>query len=142
MNFRLPAVFFIFSMLCSVLLAEETMVVSTDIDPNSSENIVNRANVPVLKVAIHSTSDFDASKAVDDTVLLLAGTPVMKGGWGGVDHALCNDVDVNNDGIFYLVCKFKTSDLKLEAGEHQVELEGKIYPGGERFIGRDKIILH
>lgn len=133
---RLAAIFL--AIYCIAAAADESVEVSIDTDPRNSGNKISGKPLPILEIAIHSTTEFKAYKIVDDQSLVLSGAPVMVGGWGGANHPLCVDEDVNGDDIFDVVCKFKTSDLILKDGENEVILNGKTYDGQE-FVGSNSL---
>jgi hypothetical protein len=81
----------------------------------------------VVPVAILSSVDFDATAQVDPDTVALAGASVKMVGKSG--RLQCHDEDVNGDGLYDLVCKVYTAELKIELGDSTATLEAITWDG-------------
>ncbi len=52
------------------------------------------------------------------------------------NHPMCNYEDIDMDGNFDIVCKYKISDLNLVQGTNELDLTGNT-ENGNKFLGRD-----
>jgi len=52
------------------------------------------------------------------------------------NYPMCKDEDIDMDGIFDIVCKFKISDVNLVKGTTELDLAGNT-EDGNKFLGRD-----
>jgi hypothetical protein len=106
----------------------ETLSVVIDIKPGSATNVVNLGSNGVVPVAILSTTDFDATTAVNPDTIKLAGAGVAVRGKSS--KALVCFEDVNNDGLLDLVAHVVTENLE------EVTTDGKAILTGETFDGQ------
>ena len=120
-------------------LADEPEIVRIDFDPGSTANIVELGKAERVGVAIIFTPDCYSCSRLDDRKTALNGVLVEVGGYGGADHALCSDEDVNGDGVYDVVCHFDLRKLGLEPGKQEIVLTGVTFPRGTPFEGRDTI---
>lgn len=102
------------------------LIISIDIKPGSDLNNINLKSSGVIPVAIFSSDTFDATKIAPETVTL-AGASVKKAGKAG--KYLCNDEDVNEDGLLDKVCKVYTAEFVIGAGESIAVLEAETFDG-------------
>jgi len=94
-----------------------------DIKPGSDPNSINLSSAGVIPVAILSSGTFDATTEADPDTLSLAGATVRMVGKSG--KLLCHDEDVNEDGLFDLVCQFETEELLIQVGDSMAVVEGE-----------------
>jgi len=109
--------------------------VSIDIKPGSLPNSVNLASAGSVPVAILSSSTFDATTIVPESVSL-AGARVKL--VGKSNRALCAAEDVNNDGRLDLVCQVVTAQFLIEVGDSVAVLEADT-TSGQHVRGQDSI---
>jgi len=99
--------------------------VSIDVKPGSEANPINATSKGKIPVAILSTADFDALSMVDTTSLTFGKTGVEP------SLAFCSNEseDVNEDGLFDLVCHFYTQDTGFQIGDTEGILKGQTVDG-------------
>ena len=110
-------------------------IVAIDIMPGTQPNKINLDSGRVVPVAILGSATFDATQ-VDPATVRLAGASVSVTGKG--DKYSCNEKDVNADGFLDLVCRVKTTDFVIEAGDSLADLTAQTF-AGERIWGEDSI---
>lgn len=104
----------------------QVLDVIIDIKPGSETNSINLASSGIVPVAIISSDTFDAT-TVDPTSVSLAGASVKM--VGKSDKYLCNQEDINNDGLIDLVCKIYTAQFMVEEGETMAIMEAETFDG-------------
>lgn len=97
-----------------------------NIKPGSEPNSINLSSAGVIPVAILSLPTFDAT-TVDPESVLLEGSGVKL--VGKSERLLCNQEDVNGDGMLDLICKFQTDQLQVEVGDSVAELTATTFDG-------------
>lgn len=95
-------------------------IVSIDIRPGSKKNPVHPRSKGKLKVSILSSETFDASRVNVSTIQFGPGSAVPF--WYRLD-------DVDNDGNWDLVLKFKTQKTGIACGDTEATLTGQMYNG-------------
>jgi len=96
-----------------------------DIKPGSYPNSINPKSKGNIPVAILSTTEFDAPDEVDQGSLTFGAT-------GDEDSlAFCSPSpeDINDDGLYDLVCHFYTQKAGLMAGDEEAFLKGYMNDG-------------
>jgi hypothetical protein len=96
------------------------LTVSIDIKPDSELNVVNPRSKGVLKVAILTTENFDAS-TVD------AGS--IRFGQGAAEPVRYRLDDVDYDGDYDLVLKFRTQETEIACSDVEATLTGQTLDG-------------
>jgi len=119
-----------------VLLAEPPFItVQIDIKPDSDENTINLDSAGVVPVAILSSNNFDATSIIPESVSLAGARVKMV---GKSSKYLCNDEDVNGDGLIDIICMVYTAQFMIEPGESTAVLEAETNDGklvkGEDFV--------
>ena len=100
--------------------------VSVDLKPGSQTNTINLYSAGVIPIAILSSDTFDALSVKVETVWV-SGASVRLAGKS--DRYMCQEIDVNNDGLTDLVCDIETAEFMLEEGEDTVELTAETSDG-------------
>jgi len=118
------------------LLGHPAIVIPVVIDimPGSPENTINVGSPGVLPVAILSSQDLDATEVNPETIFL-SSAPVRFAGQSG--SPLCQERDVNGDGLTDLVCNVETATF-MDLGEAEAELTAETFEG-EPIVGTDII---
>ena len=106
--------------LVSLTATPPPLVVRIDIQPGNPENPVNPRSRGVLKVAILTSDDLDASR-VD------AGT--VRFGPGAATPVRYRLDDVDHDGLWDWVLKFNTQDAAISCGDTEAILTGQTFDG-------------
>ena len=117
---------------CDIGAFEVQLVVLTvdiDIKPGNDVNPVNPRSKGVLKVAILTTENFDASKVDPHTVRFGAGAAEPVG------YRL---KDFDSDGDYDLVLKFRTRETEIACGDAEAALTGQTF-NGVRITGTDSV---
>ena len=109
--------------------AASTIEASIDIKPPSPANRLNLESKGMVRVAILTTGDLDATE-VDPETVLFADTPASK--W--------EEKDVDSDGALDLLLSFPIQELNLDFTSEEATLEGFTY-GGEAFSGTDLVSI-
>jgi hypothetical protein len=109
--------------------------ISIDIKPGSLPNSINLASAGSVPVAILSSSTFNATTVVPESVSL-AGARVKL--VGKSNRGLCAAEDVNGDGLLDLVCQVVTAQFIIEVGDSVAVLEADTI-GGQHVRGQDSI---
>jgi DNA-binding beta-propeller fold protein YncE len=102
--------------------------VAIDLRPGNQQNIVNLKSSGVVPVAIISSDIFDALTVKEETILL-SGAAVRSPGKS--NEYMCQERDVNMDGLIDLVCNFDNRDLRLKEGAEIVELKAETEDGSK-----------
>ena len=111
--------------------------VGLDIKPRNGKNrVVPRSN-GVFPVAILSSTGFFAPTDVERSSIRVGGAEVRQARNG---RYLCNQRDVNRDGLRDLVCRIETSELRLAADADAAVLIARTIDG-DILVGRDSIRL-
>ena len=108
--------------------------VCIDIKPGSYPNSINLGSGGTVPVAIFSSTTFDATTVIPETVTL-ASAPVQLKGNG---TPMSSFQDVNGDGLLDLVVHVSTEALQLTETDTEAILEGTTF-GGRSVRGRDTI---
>jgi hypothetical protein len=114
-------------------VADSVTWVPLDIKPNSDPNSLNVGRPGVVSVALLSTTDLDATTAIDTTTLR----------WGptGTEAAVqrCGaPEDANGDGLSDLVCKFSLAEAGFSAGDDLGLVTGLLVDGTS-FVSADRV---
>jgi len=124
------------SNLIDFALTPPIIKIQIDIKPSSHTNNININTSSVIPVALLSTNDFNTTTDIDLSTISIAGANVKLLGNGGTH--LCNNEDVNTDGLMDIVCLIETSQVMIELGQSLAALEAKTHEGilvhGEDFI--------
>jgi hypothetical protein len=99
--------------------------VTIDVKPGSFPNSINPKSKGKIPVAVLSSPDFDATSDVDQDSLTFGRT-------GDEDSlAFCSSSpeDVNDDGLYDLVCHFYTQHTGFECGDTEGILKGQSVDG-------------
>jgi hypothetical protein len=107
--------------------------VTIDIRPGSARNPVNPRSRGILTVAVLTTDEFDATEDIDPLTIRFGpaeATPV-----GG---STCFE-DVDEDGDFDLLLRFRTQDTGIQCGETSVLLRAEDHEGAP-LEGSDSIV--
>lgn len=105
---------------------EDFLTVEIDVKPGSFPNIVNLKSNGVVPTAVISSLSFDARSVLPESVSL-SGATVKLTGKG--KHYLCNEEDVNQDGLLDMLCHVNIAEFLLEEGESIVVLEARTSDG-------------
>lgn len=105
-----------------------------DIEPGSFPNRINLSSGGPVRVAILSTTTFDAA-TVNPASVTLAGAPVELEEDGTPVARL---EDVNGDGLLDLVVRVRTRALQLTVTDAEAHLEGQTF-GGAHIRGVDSV---
>jgi hypothetical protein len=97
--------------------------VDIDIKPGSETNPINTRSKGKIPVAILSTVDFAAPSMVDTISLTFGKTG------DEVSLALCNNEDINADGLADLMCHFYTQFTGFQVGDTEGILKGQTIDG-------------
>jgi concanavalin A-like lectin/glucanase superfamily protein len=108
--------------------------VSIDIKPGSDPNAINLGSSGVIPIAILSSSAFDATVVIPDSVRL-AGAEVKV--VGKSSKYLCHDEDVNGDGRLDKVCQVLMTGVPTALGDTIMVLEA--VSGGVDIWGYDDV---
>ena len=115
-------------------------VMTIDIKPGDSMNIVRASSRRVIPVAIFGSRDLDVT-AINPRTIRLNGVDVML--VGKSDRSLCRQIDINDDSYDDLVCDVRTTGFKVGEGEFKIILKAATYNGESlRGEGRIKIVLN
>ena len=102
------------------------IAVSIDIQPGAHDHQVHLHSNALVAVAIFSDASFDAT-TIDPATITFAGAPLETAGRSG--GLMCQQADVNHDGLTGLVCDFRASQLNVPLGDSIVVLEGSTLNG-------------
>ncbi len=108
-------------------------MVDIDIKPGTRRNSVNLRSKGVIRVAILTTADFDASTVDPDSVRFGPAGAIEAHGRG---HA--EDVGDDGDGDADLVLHFRTQDTGIQCGDTAASLTGNTF-GGQLISGTDSV---
>ena len=100
---------------------EASLFVTIDIMPGDDLNVIVLESNGVLPVAILSSHEFDAL-SINPASIGISGDEV--GLTGKADHYLCQEKDVNQDGLADLKFDMVIAEFLLVPGSSEVELEG------------------
>jgi hypothetical protein len=100
--------------------------VSIDVKPGNSQNTVNLGSNGVTPTAILSSENFDAL-TVDPASIRLSGATVKQ--VGKKSNFLCNEDDVNHDGLPDLLCKILTAEMAIDPSDPIAVLEAESFSG-------------
>jgi hypothetical protein len=112
--------------------------VAIDIKPGSNVNSINLSSQGLVPVAILSSSGFDATRILIES-LTFAGATVAR--TGEQQKAMAHREDVNFDGLVDLVVQVPTRNLNLSELQDRYAILRGITGDGELIQGRDKISL-
>jgi hypothetical protein len=112
-------------------LISSVVDVTIDIRPKSDANRINPASGKNVNVAIFSADGFDATTVNVNTVRF---------GATGIEAAPIHIVlnDINGDGQFDMVVRFRIQDTGISCGDTLAMLTGQIF-GGASFVGSGPI---
>jgi N-acetylneuraminic acid mutarotase len=113
-------------MLPTLEVFSPTVQVTIDIKPSSEPNSINLSSAGVIPVAILSSETFDATMVDPDTISLAGARVKMV---GKSNKLLCHEEDLNEDGLWDLVCKIETAEFMIEEGESVAVLEAETFYG-------------
>ena len=100
---------------------EASLFVTIDILPGDDLNVIVLESNGVLPVAILSSKESDVL-SINPASIAVSGDEV--GLTGKADHYLCQEKDVNQDGLADLKCDMVIAEFLLVPGSSEVELEG------------------
>ena len=110
-------------------------VMTIDIIPGDTKNIVRASSGRVIPVVIFGSSDLNVT-AINPRTIRLNGVDVML--IGKSDKSLCRQTDINDDSYEDLVCDVRTTGFKVGEGEFKIILKAATYDG-ESLRGEDRI---
>ena len=114
-------------------------LMTIDIKPGDTKNIVRASTGRVIPVVIFGSSDLNVT-AINPRTIRLNGVDVML--VGKSDESLCRQTDINDDSYKDLVCDVRTTGFKVGEGEFKIILKAATYDG-ESLRGEDRIkIVH
>jgi hypothetical protein len=111
-------------------------IVTIDVDPEHSPNVIDLGSSGRLTVAIFSTARFDATRIVPGSVRLASAS--KQGVADNPGNIISNIVDVNADGRPDLVVEFRRDKLPLNVKDIIVDVWGSTRGGGA-FAGSDVV---
>lgn len=109
--------------------APTDLEIDIDIKPGNTINPVNPRSKGILKIAILTTDNFDAS-TVDTSSIYF--------GPGAAEPVMYRLDDVDDDGDWDLALKFNTQDTGITCGDTEATLTGQTFDGVQ-ITGRDSI---
>jgi parallel beta-helix repeat protein len=102
-----------------------------DVEPGNPQNVVNPRSAKVLRIAIMSLGDFDATTVDPSTIRIgsAAAPPIGS-----------ESRDLNGDGVLDLLLRLQTRASGIHCDMTSIVLTGQTF-GGTAFIGEDDIRL-
>jgi hypothetical protein len=110
-------------------------VMTIDIIPGDSKNIVRTSSGRVIPVAIFGSGDLNVT-AINPRTIRLNGVDIML--VGKSDKSLCYQTDINDDSYEDLVCDVRIMGFKVDEGEYKIILKAATY-NGQSLRGEDRI---
>lgn len=109
--------------------------VNVDVQPNSTNNVINLRSNSTVPVALFGSADFNVSSV--DLTTVRFGPMHMEGGAAPIRYLM---VDINQDGYQDLLFHFRSRATGLQPGETEACLHGMLLDG-THFCGHDTVLV-